>query len=175
LAGKAWLVTHTETQFDKEGRVHGHLDPPLSDGGERHADRIAKSFKGKSVSRIHTSPRKRAVALANKIGKVTGAKVQVDGDLEPWRLGSLSGAKTNSVRPVLDFFSRRPSRAIPGGEAKADVLKRYQRFHKKIKHGDVVVGHSQHSLALQHVQKGGDASKVPMFGGKAGEVKEINL
>ena len=172
---KAWLVTHPETKFDKEGRVHGHLDPPLSHAGKQKAERIGKSFKGKKIGTIHSSPRKRALETAHAISKHTGAKVQVHQELEPWRLGNLSGAKTHSVKPLLDYFSGHPNRAVPNGESKNDVLKRYKGFMSNVKPGDVVTGHSQHSLALSHIQKGGDASKVPMFGGKAGEVREVNL
>lgn len=172
---KAWLVTHPETKFDHEGRVHGHLDPPLSQQGREKAERIAKGFRNKGVKRIHSSPRQRATETAHAISKQTGAPVEIHSELEPWKLGSLSGAKTHSVKPVLDYFSSHPKRPIPDGEAKQDVLDRYKKFSKTLKPGDVVVGHSQHSLALEHVRKGGDAAKVPMFGGKAGEVREVNL
>jgi hypothetical protein len=87
----------------------------------------------------------------------------------------MSGAKTNSIKPLLDFFSSRPDRPIPGGEAKNDVLKRYAKFMKTVKPGEAVVGHSQHSLAYDYAKKGGDAAKVPMVGGKAGEVREVTL
>lgn len=175
MAGKAWLVTHPETDMDKQGRVHGNLDPPLSHSGRIRAEQIGKSFRGKKISKIHSSPRKRALETAHAISKHTGANVEVHKDLEPWNLGSLSGAKTNSIRPVLDYFSKRPNRAIPGAESKGDVLTRYKRFSGKVKSGEVVVGHSQHSLAHDYVSKGGDASKVPMFGGKAGEIREVNV
>jgi|SRR5690348_331311 len=172
---KAWLVTHPETDLDKQGRIHGHLDPPLSTSGRIHAQRIARSFKGKKVGTIHSSPRKRALETATMIGKQTGSPVQVHHELAPWDLGSMSGAKTKSIQPLLDFFSSRPHRQIPGGESKNDVLSRYAKFSKTLKPGDALVGHSQHSLAWDHVHKGGDASKVPMIGGKAGEIKEIEL
>ncbi len=172
---KAWLITHPETKLDSEGRIHGHLDPPLSEAGRYKAKQIAKSFKGKKVTNVHSSPRKRALEMANEISKVTGRSVQVHAELEPWRLGSISGAKTNSIRPLLDFFSQRPDRAIPGGESKNAVLDRWKAFGKKLKSGDVVVGHSQHSLSWDYSRKGGDAAKVPMVGGKAGEVREVTL
>jgi broad specificity phosphatase PhoE len=175
MANKAWLITHPETKFDREGRIHGHLDPPLSGAGREHAKRIAKGLKNKGITKIHSSPRQRATETAHEISKTTGAPVEVHSELEPWKLGSMSGAKVNSIRPVLDFFSKRPDRPVPGGEAKNDVLKRYGKFMKTVKPGEAVVGHSQHSLAHDYVTKGGDASKVPMTGGRAGEVREINL
>lgn len=172
---KSWLVTHPETALDKDGRIHGHLDPPLSTNGRYHAQRIAKGFKGKNVTKVHSSPRKRAVETANLIGKHTGAPVETNSDLLPWDIGKMSGAKTSSIKPVLDFFSARPDRPIPGGEAKSAVLNRYKKFHKSLKPGEVVVGHSQHSLAWDWAKKGGDAAKVPMVGGKAGEVRSVDV
>lgn len=172
---KAWLITHPETKLDKEGRIHGKLDPPLSDSGRQRADSIGRSLKGKGINRIHSSPRKRALETAHAISKHTGAQVHVSDRLEPWDLSTMSGAKTASIGPLLDFFSKRPNRSVPGGESKQAVLDRYKRFIGGLRGGDAVVAHSQHSLAWDHVTKGGDASKVPMIGGKAGEVKEVSL
>jgi broad specificity phosphatase PhoE len=132
-------------------------------------------LKGKDVQRIHSSPRQRAVETAKAIGKETGIPVEIHVELAPWDLASMSGAKTASIKPLLDFFSSRPDRKVPGGESKNDVLKRFQAFSKTIKAGDVIVGHSQHSLAWDYTRKGGDAAKVPMVGGKAGEVREVTL
>jgi broad specificity phosphatase PhoE len=175
LTGKAWLITHPETKMDKEGRIHGHLDPPLSDSGRYKAKQIAKGLKGKGITKIHSSPRQRATETAHIISKETGAPVEVHSELEPWKLGSMSGAKTASIKPLLDFFSNRPDRKIPGGESKNDVLNRWKAFSKKLKPSEAVVGHSQHSLSWEHVHKGGNAAAVPMTGGKAGEVREVNL
>jgi len=174
---KAWLVTHPETRIDKEGKIHGHLDPPLAESGRYRAKQIARSFKGKEVKKIHSSPRQRALETAHLIGEETGAPVVVEEALIPWNLGSMSGAKTKSIEPLLNFFSSRPNRKIPGGESKNDVLRRFTAFVKKLKEGEVIVGHSQHSLSWDYSQKGGDAAKVPMFRsiGKAGQVQEVKL
>ena len=172
---KAFLVTHPETRMDKEGRIHGHLDPPLSDEGRYKAKRIAKSLKGKGITKIHSSPRQRAFETAQHISKETGAPVEVHAELIPWKLGKMSGAKTKSIQPLLDYFSNHPDRPVPGGESKNDVLKRYSKFMKSVKPGEAIVGHSQHSLAYDYSRHGGDAKKVPMVGGKAGEIREVQL
>jgi broad specificity phosphatase PhoE len=172
---KAWLITHPETKFDRDGRIHGHLDPPLSESGRYRAEQIGRSLKGKGIKQIHSSPRLRAHETAQIISKHTGAPVAVHAELEPWDIANMSGAKTASIKPVLDFFSSRPDRVIPGGESKNNVLDRYKSFAKKLKPGDAVVAHSQHSLAWDYARKGGDAKAVPMTGGKAGEVREVSL
>lgn len=175
MAKTAWLITHPETKLDEEGRVHGHLDPPLSNKGSHRAKLIAHSFKGKKISRIHSSPRQRALETAKHISNATGAPIEVHQELEPWKLGSLSGAKTKAVEPLLNYYSQHPDKATSGGESKSAVLARYSKFMRKVKPGEAIVGHSQHSLAYDHVTKGGDAKKVPMFGGKSGEVKQVSL
>src|SRR5713101_6787259 len=86
---KAWLITHPETKLDREGRIHGHLDPPLSGAGQYKAKQIARSLKGKGITKIHSSPRKRALDTAQEISKQTGAPVEVCPELEPWKLGSM--------------------------------------------------------------------------------------
>lgn len=161
--------------MDEEGRIHGHLDPPLSDRGRMKARTIANGFKGKKVSKVYSSPRQRSLETAKMIGNATGASVEVRNELEPWKLGSISGAKAGAIKPLLDWFSSRPDRPVPGGEAKNDVLKRYAKFLKGVKDGEVIVGHSQHSLAHDYASKGGDASKVPMVGGRAGEIRTIEV
>ena len=175
MAGKAWLITHPETAIDRQGKIHGRLDPPLTYSGERHADRIGRSLKGKGVKAIHASPRKRAQQTAAAIAKHTGAKVHTHDELIPWDLGALSGVKTAAMKPLLEWFSKNPNVVPPRGERKSAVLERYKKFMRTVKDGDAIVGHSQHSLALEHVQKGGDVSKVPMFGGKAGEIRSVQL
>lgn len=172
---KAYLVTHPETRLDHQGRIHGNLDPPLSYSGKIKGKLLARSFKGKKISKIHSSPRQRALEMAKMISDATGAPVEVHADLLPWDLGSLSGSKVGAMRPLLDFFSSRPDRPAPGGEPKSAVLMRWTKFLKGLKAGEVVAGHSQHSLSLDHARRGGDASKVPMVGGKAGEVRSIEV
>lgn len=174
---KAWLVTHPETELDKQGKVHGNLDPPLAHSGKLKAEQIAKKFQKMKVTQIHSSPRKRAYELAKLIAGQTGASVSVHPELVPWDLDSMSGAKPSAIAGLLDYFSSHPERPIPSGEAKNAVLSRYTKFMKRIKPGDVIVGHSQHSLALDYSRKGGNAAKVPMFGGPhgAGEIREIEV
>jgi broad specificity phosphatase PhoE len=160
--------------MDLQGRAHGELDPPLSYTGQIKLSQIARAFKNKNVTKIHTSPRKRALETAKAISKATGAPIVIQPALIPWRLGNFSGAKVKSVRPVLDFFSARPGRSVPGGEPKISMLNRYKRFRKTVGDGEVIVGHSQHVLSDDYALCGGDPAKVPMFGDvKNGMVKEI--
>lgn len=175
---KVYIVAHGETKMDREGRVHGHLDPPLTLAGKMTARKQARQVKGKGITKIYSSPRIRAKETAEALAKETGAPIEVREELIPWRLGSMSGAKTNSIKPLIDFFSKRPDRPIPGGEAKSEVLGRYRKFVSELRKGKgnvAIAGHSQHTLGFDYASHGGDAGKVPMIGGQSGEVKEVSL
>lgn len=178
---KIYLVTHGETRLDREGRIHGQkVDASLSDAGKATAKRAAKQLQGKGIDCLYCSPLKRAKETAQIIAKQIGAKVEPREELLPWDVASMSGAKVGSIKPLLDFFSARPDKPIPGGESKSAFLKRYKGFMDEMrqdakKESLGIVGHSQHSLGLSHVLKGGDMAKVPVLGGKPGEVKTISV
>jgi broad specificity phosphatase PhoE len=175
---KAFIVAHGETPIDRQGKVHGDLDPPLTWKGEQMGRTIAKQLKNKGIEKIYSSPRIRAKQTADLLAKELKVPVEIRDELIPWKLASMSGAKTKSIEPLIEFFSSRPNRPIPGGEAKADVLSRYRKFVSELKRGTGTVaisGHSQHTLGFDYATKGGDMSKVKMIGGKAGEVKEVHL
>lgn len=175
---KVFIVAHGETPIDREGRVHGHLDPSLTHKGVMTASAIARQLKSKNIEKIYSSPRWRALQTANIIRNATGAPIEVRHELIPWDLASMSGARVGAIENLINYFSAHPDRKIPGGEAKRDVLTRYQKFVRELKKGDkpvVVSGHSQHTLGFDYALKGGDMTKVKMIGGQPGEIKEVRL
>jgi len=178
MARKGFIVAHGETLMDREGRVHGRLDPPLTLKGKLTAKRAARQLKGKPIERIYSSPRQRARQTASILADTLQVPIEVRGELVPWDLGRMSGAKASTITPIVDFFSSRPERVVPSGESKADVLKRYRKFVSELKRGKgmfVIAGHSQHTLGFDYAAKGGDLSKVKMIGGQAGEVKPVTV
>lgn len=178
MARKGFIVAHGETVMDKQGRVHGRLDPPLTFKGELMASNAARKLTGKPIERIYSSPRMRARQTAKILAKIVKAPIEVRDELIPWDLGRMSGAKASTIEPIVDFFSSRPERVVPSGESKAEVLKRYRKFVTELKRGKgmfVIAGHSQHTLGFDYAAKGGDISKVKMIGGQAGEVKPVTV
>lgn len=178
MARKGYIVAHGETVMDKQGRMHGRLDPPLTLKGELMARNAAKELKGKPVERIYSSPRLRAQQTAEILAKIVKAPIEIRPELVPWDLGRMSGAKVSTIKPIVEFFSSHPERVIPSGESKAAVLARYRKFVSELKRGKgvfVIAGHSQHTLGFDYAAKGGDISKVKMIGGTAGEVKPVTV
>jgi broad specificity phosphatase PhoE len=172
---KLYILTHGETTLGQD-RIHGQkVDAPLTRAGRQTVNSSIPKLMGKGITKVYHSPLKRATETAGIMGKALGVPTESRSELMPWDVGSMSGAKTNSIKPVLDFFSSRPDRSIPSGESKGSFLKRYSGFVKGLKGTVAIAGHSQHSLGLKFAQGGEDAAKVRVLGGKPGEITEANL
>ncbi|MGH2402481.1 MAG: histidine phosphatase family protein, partial [Candidatus Limnocylindria bacterium] len=73
------LVRHGVTDWNREGRWQGRLDPPLSDDGRREARLLAARLAADPAlrpSRILTSTLGRAAETAEAIGVALGLAVE---------------------------------------------------------------------------------------------------
>lgn len=66
-------------------------------------------------TRIFTSDRPRALETAKIIASHTGAKVQVDPDLNPWPMGGLEGKRTAPTQNQINRLQTVDADKIPGG------------------------------------------------------------
>jgi broad specificity phosphatase PhoE len=75
VSDRLLLVRHGLTDWNREGRFQGHLDPPLSDDGQEQARLIATRLAasaGERPRRIVSSPLRRALETAELIAKALG-------------------------------------------------------------------------------------------------------
>ena len=75
------LVRHGVTDWNREGRWQGHLDPPLSDSGRREASRAGQRINADPElrpDRIVSSTLARALETAQVIGAEIGLPVEPD-------------------------------------------------------------------------------------------------
>jgi broad specificity phosphatase PhoE len=76
VSDRLLLVRHGVTEWNRDGRFQGHLDPPLSDDGRAQADllanRLAASAKDRPM-RIVSSPLLRALETAEAIAAAVDA------------------------------------------------------------------------------------------------------
>lgn len=86
---RVYLVRHARTALNADGRLRGHLDPPLDDVGRAEAAELAIVLASLYPARVVTSPLRRAVETAQAI--VTRASVPmvvdhrlIDRDYGPW-------------------------------------------------------------------------------------------
>jgi broad specificity phosphatase PhoE len=98
-------------------RNRGAADILLDPKGLKDVHVQGKKFAatGTPPSRIFTSDRARALDTAKIIASHTGAKVQVDPDLNPWPMGGLEGKKQSATKNVVDALQMTHPNNIPAG------------------------------------------------------------
>ena len=118
------LVRHGVTDWNREGRFQGHLDPPLGDEGRGEARLLARRLSNDDElrpSRIVSSTLARALETAEVIGSALGVEVEPDARLIEIGQGEWEG-RTHAELAVTDperyeaWLRAAPIRQPPGGE-----------------------------------------------------------
>ncbi len=136
-----WLVRHGQTEFSRENRFCGSIDPPLSDVGQRMADSLGASHGEAKWDAIYCSPSQRARQTVAPLAKRAKLEPALDDGLREISYGEWEGLKHEDVKSrfpdVYAYWSQdTASRATPGGETAfmvaaraAPVLERIRREH----------------------------------------------
>jgi len=148
------LVRHGETEWSRDGRHTGRTDIPLTDAGRDEAVRLGAMLKGRTFSRVVSSPLQRAVETARIAG--FGGRFDVDPDLAEWDYGIYEG------RTRLDIAREIPgwtvwSQPMIGGESLEALGARADRVIGRLlpTGGDVLVfshGHFLRVLAARWIE-----------------------
>jgi phosphoserine phosphatase len=85
------LVRTGETEWERDGRIAGHTDVPLSDAGRQMAAQIAREFEGERIGTVFCGPDEASMATGEQIGRVTGARVKTVACLAEINLGLWEG------------------------------------------------------------------------------------
>ncbi|HZZ67885.1 MAG TPA: histidine phosphatase family protein [Phenylobacterium sp.] len=107
-----YLVRHGQTEFNRERRIQGHVDSPLTELGVRQAKAVARLLadliRDSEGWRIVSSPLGRARSTAEIVaGKLGGLPVELDARLQEMSWGSFDGrlrAEMEAEHP--DTFGR---------------------------------------------------------------------
>jgi broad specificity phosphatase PhoE len=147
------LLRHGVTDWNREGRFQGHLDPPLSDTGRREArlagERLALDATLRPA-RILSSTLGRALETARIIGELVGLPVTADPRLIEIGQGQWEG-RTHAELEVTDadrYLAWRQAAGIrqpPGGEPIGDATRRVTSFLD-----DVLAGESWPACIVSH-------------------------
>ncbi len=126
------LVRHGETAWNRENRVQGRSDTPLSDAGISQAGRLAESIGNERIVGIVTSPLRRAVETASIINRCANAPLEIDEDLMELDQGMFEGMRFGELSREHAEFLRRwaadpASVVMPGGESLAALQERAWR------------------------------------------------
>jgi broad specificity phosphatase PhoE len=83
------LARHGETEWSLAGRHTGRTDIPLTARGHEQAERLGLALRGRSFSRILSSPLARALDTCRLAG--FGDRVELVDDLREWDYGAYEG------------------------------------------------------------------------------------
>ncbi len=116
-----YLARHGETAWSLSGQYTGLTDLPLTERGERTAQRLGERLSELTFLRVFTSPLQCALKTCTLAGYRDVA--QIDPDLVEWDYGQFEGRRTAEIvaeRPGWQLFRD----GCPGGESPQQVAAR---------------------------------------------------
>jgi broad specificity phosphatase PhoE len=139
------FVRHGQTAVNKEGRLQGRLDPPLTDLGREQARLAAEGLAGCGARLVVTSPLSRAAETGRAIAEVVGAPLEHDARLLELDYGEWDGRKFAEISDAeWQRWRNDPSFEPPGGESLVSVGARIADFcdeHLRSEETVVAVSH----------------------------------
>lgn len=112
------LVRHGETDWNREGRLQGHADPPLNDAGRAQAREVARRLAHVQLHAAYSSDLLRASETAKIILARRGVPLGTDPGLREIDVGSWSGLTRKEIE------QRFPGMHEHDGESRGDHLER---------------------------------------------------
>ena len=91
-----YLIRHGETEWSLSGRHTGETDIPLSAQGEQDARRLGETLRAAGLTRVLTSPRKRARRTC-ALAELTPV-AEIEPDLAEWDYGDYEGQRSADIR-----------------------------------------------------------------------------
>lgn len=123
------FVRHGQTSVNRDGRLQGRLDAELSELGCAQAEALGSYLAGEAVSRVISSPLRRARDTAAAIAARHGAAVELDERLIELDYGEWDGVALRDVdADAWAQWRANPAFVPPGGESLIDVSARVASF-----------------------------------------------
>jgi len=123
------VVRHGQTEWNRQGRIQGHLDSPLTAEGRAQAEAIARRLAGTPVAAIWCSDLGRVLDTAAPSARTLGLAVRTDMRLRERQLGVFQGLTFEEAsRAHPERFSRFRARNLDedmvGGETLPQMRER---------------------------------------------------
>lgn len=130
LETKIFLVRHGETEWNKQNRLQGNKDSPLTPNGMKQASEVKKSLEQFAIDHAYVSPLKRARDTMEIILEGRELEVSIRDNLREINLGPWEGItrqETALSHPdeYIDFWERPDFFNLPGADT-------FQEFQNRI-------------------------------------------
>jgi broad specificity phosphatase PhoE len=119
-----YLIRHAQTSWNRDNRLQGHSDLPLSELGLQQAACLGRAFAGRHLDAVFTSHLSRSRQTADAITQGNGHQIQpvVEQALAEMHLGSWEGLTPDEIdaqfQDAYQQWRHSPSSVvIPGAEA----------------------------------------------------------
>ena len=132
--GSWYLVRHGETDWNQDGIIQGHSDPPLNERGLETARSLALRLSSCSISAAYSSDLARAIETVKVMVEGRPVPTEADRDLREFSYGEWEGLTLHEARAegpgVFDrqLGLKNGDFTAPGGETTAQLLGRVRRF-----------------------------------------------
>ena len=168
------LVRHGVTDWNREGRFQGHLDPPLGEAGRHEAQLAAQRVAADPTlrpARVVSSSLARALETARSIARATGVEVEPEPRLMEIGQGEWEGRthaelEVDDAERYLEWRGAAGIRQPPGGEPIEAATRRVSSLLSELERGTAwpvcLVSHGGTLRILAHVllELGGGRSRA---------------
>jgi len=146
--GRILLIRHGQPNWGDEPRYTGRTDLPLSELGERQAQRLAERLAGERLDAIYSTGMRRTDATAEALARERGLSVQTVAELTELDFGEWEGLTASEIKARWpDIYAARwrdPAHVrCPGGENYSDLAARalpaFYRLARRHAEGAVAV------------------------------------
>jgi len=154
------VIRHGETEWNREKRMQGTTDTPLSDIGRSQAQALGRRLAARRFSALYSSDLSRAHDTARAVAGHTGHRITVDPRLQERRFGIFEGLLASEIverypEEHARFASRDADFVVPGGESARQFTQRclgcLAEIADRHRGGEVVV--VSHGLVLDSLYR----------------------
>lgn len=134
---RIYLVRHGETEWNKEERLQGWKDSPLTAKGRRKAEELREELKDISFDRVYSSDQGRAVETAKIIaGRAPKEFPELrELGLGPWEGRIFDEVEKNDGERLRIYFDDPAAHSLPDTEDFHDMVRRIRDFYRILEEG----------------------------------------
>jgi broad specificity phosphatase PhoE len=122
---RVFLIRHGVCDTKANGEIYGQLDPPLTEDGVKHSDRLVYQLRSLALRTIYSSDLARARYMSDQLVRLFGAARLKEERLRERHYGDWQGKNWADI-PEAEIAAYKADNSIapPGGESMAQVGER---------------------------------------------------